>query len=181
MSRADRQRRLWLALASGGLLLPARRTPARDLGDVERERAEQRMQTCSAANVAGVGLRAEFFSAPGFQGAPIVTRVDGPLELLPADWPAGGVRSARWRGWVRPPLPGRYAFHTNLPQARLVVARQEFGAAAPAALDLAAGRFYPVVLELARLDGPPPALRLEWTAPHGLRYLVPRGLLYLPT
>lgn len=181
MCRAERRRCLQLALGSAGLFLGRRPAAARDMAEIERERAQQRMQTCSAANAPGAGLQAEFFAAPGFQGAVLARRVDGPLELLPADWPAGAVRSARWRGWVRPPLPGRYAFHASLPQARLVVARQEFRPGGTEQLEMAAGRYYPVLLEVARLDGPPPPLRLEWTAPHGLRYLVPRALLYLPT
>jgi hypothetical protein len=46
---------------------------------------------------------------------------------------------------------------------------------------MAAGRFYPIQIELARSAAVEQALRLEWTAPHGARYVVPKALLFAPT
>jgi hypothetical protein len=50
-------------------------------------------------------------------------------------------------------------------------------------VEMSAGRFYPVLIELKGLN-PAAAqqrVRLEWTAPHGARYLIPRALLHQPT
>jgi hypothetical protein len=52
---------------------------------------------------------------------------------------------------------------------------------ADAAIDMASGRYYPILLEARRLDALNGRLKLEWTTPYGARYVVPRGLLFVPS
>ena len=66
----------------------------------------------------------------------------------------------------------------------IVVAHQVFNGGDGSALnqiEMAAGRYYPLVLEVHGLNVTVDEVRLEWTAPHGMRYLLPRALMYLPT
>ncbi|OYY65287.1 MAG: hypothetical protein B7Y51_03320 [Burkholderiales bacterium 28-67-8] len=156
-----------------------------DMALKESERASNRMELCSAANPEGVGLQAEYFAAADCTGPAILSRVEGPVELDAATvWPQGSPGSARWRGWVKPPLPGKYVFHADHPGAKIVVARQVFQGGDDAIsnqIELEAGRYYPVLLEVHGLNISMTGVRLEWTAPHGMRFVVPRALLYLPT
>lgn len=199
MSRpaAGGSRRLFLALGSIGaaaLLVrrDGRRAPAHpDLEGSELRQAARRAELCSAANAAGVGLRGEYFTAERCAGAPLLVRLDGTIDFdTSLDWPAEyhdrPPRSVRWSGWVKPTLSGHYRFHAGAGDARIVVARQPLaGPDAPpggASLELAAGRFYPIRIDLEHIahDTAEQRIRLEWTAPHGARFLVPRALLYLP-
>ena len=187
-------RREWLiAGLSFASLWPVRRGEAADerpgsMAAAELERAARRGELCSAANATGVGLRGEYFAHAIGAGEPLLARTDGTIDFDPSfEWPAARAAqrpaSARWSGWVKPPISGRYRFHADQPFARVVVARQLMageGAAPDAAIELAAGRFYPIGVEMTALDGMAGRLRLEWTAPHGARYLVPRALLFLP-
>lgn len=141
---------------------------------------------CNPRNLGGVGLRGEYFAQAGAKGAVLLSRVDSTVEFdASIDWPAdrAGTRPrwARWQGWVKVPVTGRYRFHGG-PAATISVAGLPMAggaAAADASLDMTAGRFYPIVME-ADLRGAT-GVRLEWTAPHGLRYVIPRALLFLPT
>jgi hypothetical protein len=134
-------------------------------------------------------LRGEYFAKEPLASAPLLVRVDPTVDFdATLDWPANlaGRRptAARWTGWVKPPYGGNYRFHVEQRSARVVVARQvlvEDGAATDATIHLAAGRFYPIDVDAARLDVLVGRLTLEWTAPHGARYVVPRALLFLPT
>ena len=163
--------------------------PAGPLAEREFERAARRAELCSTSNAVGTGLRGEYFAGELGRGDPLLVRTDATIDFdRSLEWPVqGGLRqpaSARWTGWVKPPISGRYRFHADQPAARLVVARQVMvgeGAGADASIELASGRFYPVTLEMKRLGGMQDRLRLEWTAPHGARYLVPRALLFMPT
>jgi len=166
---------------------PIRRSA--DFATLELQRAAQRAGMCSSANAAGVGLQGEYFAAEGCQGKPILVRLDGGIDFdRSLDWPQEHANqrphSVRWTGWVKPPVTGRYRFHVNASDARVQVSRQALGGSnQPADIELAAGRFYPITVELGRI-APAPAserIRLEWTAPHGVRFLVPRALLYVPT
>ena len=153
----------------------------------ELQRASERAAMCSTREAFAAGLRAEYFERPGFEGAVRVARLEGPLDQA---WPAAEAgsavpRSARWLGWVKPAMAGRYVFHSAEPTAQITVAGQRFGAGADpaAAVDLATGRYYPI-----RIEWPDRAatstqadLRLSWTAPHGARYLVPRAALFPPS
>ena len=160
-----------------------------NLADAELRRADQRSQLCSGSNSAGVGLRGEYFANEEWRGPPVLVRTDGPVDFDSSlDWPGdrqlGRPLSARWAGWVRPPISGRYRFHADQGAARIVVAKQVLtGPDAPpdANVELAAGRYYPITLEVKRLAPAVGRLRLEWTAPHGARFVVPRALLYMPT
>lgn len=158
-----------------------------DLAAAELRWADQRGQICSGSNTSGVGLRGEYFANEQCQGPVLLARVDGPVDFdRSLDWPAERQRelprSVRWSGWVKPPLSGSYRFHANASGARITVAKQVVsgeGAGSDAKVELAAGRYHPITLEVPRLGDNP--LRLEWTAPHGSRFIVPRALLYLPT
>lgn len=154
----------------------------------EAERADQRAQLCSGANAVGVGLRGEYFASPGFGGERLLARTDATLDFDAAlDWPADQARrprSARWAGWVKAPLTGRYRFHAEPAGVVVEVAGQRLtGPQSPpeAGVELAAGRFYPVVVEWPRMARDDGALRLQWTAPHGARFTIPRNSLFLPT
>ncbi len=161
---------------------------ASGISGVEAERAEMRGQLCSSANAVGVGLRGEYFARPAFEGTALATRTDATLDLdLAADWPGDRgdrPRSARWSGWVKAPMSGRYRFHAEPDGVVVEVATQRWGgaAAAPdAVVELAGGRFYPIRVEWSRVDPSAGPLRLQWTAPHGARFTIPRNSLFLPT
>lgn len=147
---------------------------------------------CSSRNARGVGLRGEYFPQEGLAGAPLLIRTDAEVDFDAGfDWPAHPApapRSARWSGWIKAALSGPHRFHVDHAHARLVVGHTDFsvGTASPAdrrpVIDLAAGRFYPVDIQLDRATlAAGQRLRLEWTPPHGLRFLVARASLFLPT
>ena len=141
---------------------------------------------CSDRNAKGVGLQADYFADAGLQGARLLSRIDPTVEYdAQRDWPAAGPaarpRSARWEGWIKAPLSGRFRFHAE-PAATVRVSDQRMaglGAAPDAAIELTAGRFYPIVMTAELSDAV--GARLEWTAPHGVRYVIPRALLFLPS
>ncbi len=191
-------RRVLIAACLGaGLFLAARWTGgdtpspggADDLAAAELSRAAERANMCTAANATGVGLRGEYFAQESWQGAAMLVRVDASVDFgASLDWPAERAserpRSVRWSGWLKAPISGFYRFHADAPDQRVLVGRQLLagaGAAPEARLEMAAGRFYPVVVEVSRLVDSNARLRLEWTAPHGARFVVPRALLYLPS
>jgi hypothetical protein len=159
--------------------------------EAELAAAKRQSEVCSDRNAAGVGLRGEYFPAPGFKGKPLVTRVDAAVNFSKdLEWPSSlknaKPQSVRWSGWVRPAMTGLYSFHVSAPGARITISRQAIQsgtAVASQQIALAAGRYYPVVIEVPALDAPgfDGAIQFEWTAPHGMRFLVPRALLYLPT
>jgi hypothetical protein len=137
-------------------------------------------------NAVATGLRGEYFAQEDWRG-PLLARTDPAIDFdASLDWPAERQvqrpRSARWTGWVMPLFTGHYRFHADaVAGARVVVARQtllgEPGAADSALL--AAGRLYPIRVELPRLDGDVRRIRLEWTTPQGSRHVVPGELFYL--
>jgi hypothetical protein len=159
------------------------------LSQNELAQADQRAQMCTAANAVGVGLRGEYFRLPALAGEVLLRRVEPTIDFDAAlEWPAELAaqrpQSVRWSGWIKPPLSGLYRLHVTAPGAKLFVANREFlgTAAADARIDLAAGRFYPLRIEWDIPAQPPvDRVRLEWTAPHGARYVVPRPLLFQPT
>jgi hypothetical protein len=159
------------------------------MAEAEARRAARQNDLCSAANATGTGLRGEYFARTIGKGAPVLVRVDATIDFDSSfEWPKQGMvqrpGAARWTGWVKPPVSGRYRFHLDQPLARVQVSRQVLageGATPDSAIELEAGRFYPVVLEVERLEGISGRLRFEWTAPHGARYLVPRALLFTPS
>lgn len=162
---------------------------AASMAGAEFRESERRAALCTASNVAGTGLRGEYFADMGGVGRLLLVRVDSTVDFDRAmEWPASDhcahPRSAQWTGWVKAPLSGKFRFRTNQPRTTLVVARQSMlgsngGEGDP--IELIAGRFYPVTMradDLSQLSG---RLVLEWTAPFGARYVVPRALLYVPT
>lgn len=190
-------RRRVLALCMGvGLVAVARRdelapsvSAPSELANVELRRAAARAETCTAANAVGVGLRGEYFAEEDWRGASLLVRVDSSVDFdASLDWPSGQAlirpRSARWSGWVKAPISGLYRFHAEAPNLRVQIARQWLAgadAAADAKLEMAAGRFYPITVDASRFSASHARLRLEWTAPHGARFVVPRALLFLPS
>ncbi len=158
------------------------------LSDPELNRAAQRAELCSPSNAPGTGLRGEYFARDFAQGKVLLVRTDSTVDFDNGfEWPAqAGERpkSARWTGWVKPSIAGSYRFHANQEAASLVVARQPMlgqGASATASIALAAGRYYPMTLQIDHVAAMKGRLRLEWTAPHGARYLIPRALMFLPS
>lgn len=156
----------------------------------ELDRASERANVCSVRNAKAAGLTAEYFGAKGFAGAPLLTRQEGPID---GDWPVVGqdvktpVRSARWRGWIRPPFTGSFSFHADLPGAQITVAGKRLSAADDK-INLNAGRFHPIQVELPELPassasspGGQAPLKLSWTTPFGARYLLPKAVLFPPS
>lgn len=152
---------------------------------IEEILAAQREQVCSSRNKAGAGLRGQYFSVAGCAGDPRVTRLDGPVELEGTpDWPIGEIRSIRWQGWVRPPLPGRYFFHMDGQAADVTIGRVlvlERTSTQSVPIEFAAGRYYPVDVRVEARNPASLRARLSWTAPHGIKFLIPRASLYPPT
>lgn len=164
-------------------------SPPREV-DVDRRSIEemlsaQREQVCSSRNKVGTGLRGQYFAVIGCTGEPQVTRLDGPVELeAPPDWPIAETRSIRWQGWVRPPLPGKYLFHLDGQAAdvtigRVLVLDRKSSLSTP--IEFAAGRYYPVEVRVDARSAASARARLSWTAPHGIKFLIPRASLYPPT
>lgn len=152
------------------------------------EPSAQRSELCSGANVVGVGLKAEYFAESGWRGAPVLSRTETSVDFmgladLPEPLRATPPRAVRWSGWVKAPTNGVYRFHVQPGQARVTISRLDVqaGSAQTQGVDMVAGRFYPITVELDGLDEAVWPVRLEWTAPHGARYLIPRALLNLPT
>ncbi|WP_084360384.1 PA14 domain-containing protein [Hydrogenophaga palleronii] len=182
-----------LVLRRDDVLAPARPVPpVTDTADrmaAELLQAAQRADMCTSANPAGVGLRGEYFDKAFLKGSPRLVRTDGVVDFDQAvKWPSGTtqkpVSSVRWSGWVRAPISGGYRFHADAPGMRVLIARKLVaGGDAPAdeKVELAAGRFYPIEVTVDRLANSVARIRLEWTAPHGARYVVPKALLNLPT
>ena len=180
----------WMAVAARAQAPSPLTTPtgARDLASEELLRAEQKGQICSGANVTGTGLRGDYFELPAGQGKLLLSRLDATLDFDPSlDWPAGKnpkPRSVRWSGWIKPPITGAYQFHLDWPGARIAVGREEVlgGKAKPgASITLSAGRFYAVTVEVEQTSAIHHPARLEWTGPHGLRFPMPKALLFPPT
>lgn len=191
------RRRLLLAGAGAAACLFARPRDAeaaasaqapKGFAAAELKQAAERAELCSASNAIGTGLRGEYSSQDPMRGAPLLVRIDSTIDFdASLEWPAhlAGRRpqSVRWAGWVKAPMSGPYRFHVDQASARLEIARKVFageGAAAGTVLDMSAGRFYPVALEVKRLDRLSGRLQLEWTTPFGARYVVPRALLFIP-
>ncbi len=159
------------------------------VADAELRLAAQRGELCSTSNATGAGLRGEYFARDSARGELLLTRTDSTVDFDNGfEWPAplAGRRpgSARWTGWVKPSIAGRYRFHAEQAAATLVVAQQPMigeAAGASPSIELAAGRYYPVILEMNQIAAMKGRLRFEWTAPHGARYLIPRALLFLPS
>lgn len=154
----------------------------------ELKYAKQRADLCGAGNAVGGGLRGDYFSAPEFGGAVLLTRIDRSIDFdagldLSAEQ-AGRVQSVRWTGWIKPPVPGHFQFHADAPGLRVKVTQIWMagqGAQTGATTAMALGRFYPITIELATIDRSYKGRwRLEWTAPHGLRFVIPTALLFGP-
>jgi hypothetical protein len=152
--------------------------------------AARRNALCSANNAVGVGLRGEYFAEEDCRGLPVLVRTDPTIDFdATLEWPErlakARPRSVRWTGWVKAPLTGAYRFHLRPASGTVVVARAAVsgpGAERDAVANLNAGRFYPIALRIAQLPATPSErTSLEWTAPHGARYVVPRSLLHLPS
>lgn len=180
---------LWASTAAHVSRAATPITAADALAEAELKRAAQKGELCSAAIATGTGLRGEYFAVALDRGPPLMVRTDATVDLdRSLEWPILRVSqkpsAVRWSGWVKPPTPGRYRFHTGQASTRLWVSQQLMageGAPADASIELAAGRFYPVKLEADHLENLEGRVRLEWTAPHGARFVIPRALLFLPT
>lgn len=160
-----------------------------ELRTPDMQSAELRADMCTAANAVGVGLRGEYFAGEIGKGVPLLVRVDSPVHFdHTLNWPdnlAGKQpHSVRWSGWIKAPLTGGYHFHADAKGLSVSIAQQVVagpGASSSDPIELAVGRFYPILLELREVSADMGEVALEWTAPHGARYLVPRSLLFLPS
>jgi hypothetical protein len=167
----------------------AAKQPAMDPMTAELLRAAERADLCMTTNAVGVGLRGEYFAEADLRGTPVLVRVDELVDFdrtiqQPGEAGTQRVQSARWTGWIKAPISGQYRFHADAPGMRVMVSRNLVageGAPPDAKVDLAAGRFYPVEMAVSQITDSDARMRLEWTAPHGARYVVPRSLLQLPT
>jgi hypothetical protein len=145
-------------------------------------------QLCTSRNLPGVGLRGEYFAEPGVKGKVLLSRLDMQVDfdanlLWPDELQKTKPKSVRWTGWIRVPLGGLYSFHLSDGQAGEVQVANDVALTAAGQtkkIELVSGRFTPVTVTVPRLATDKP-IKLEWTAPHGLRFTVPRGLLYPPT
>ena len=155
-----------------------------DLGEAARLSA-----LCSNSNAIGVGLRGEYFAEENWLGRPDATRTDPTVEfdslheLLKASG-LKGIESVRWTGWIKAHVTGRFRFDGGSPDVRVLVsniALSDARTAAAADIQLSAGRYYPVRVELDRISTSRYPIRLQWTTPYGAHYVVPRQLLFLPT
>lgn len=171
------------AQAAGEATSPAMSNP-------EYGPAARRDALCSTSNAMGTGLRGEYFSRELVSGDLLLTRTDLTVDFdSDFEWRTTHINrrpeSVRWTGWIKPPFSGRYKFHVEQPSSRLVVAQQTMlgdgASTSGASIELAAGRFYPLKLELNRISAIKGKFRLEWTSPHGARYLIPRALMFLPS
>jgi hypothetical protein len=161
------------------------------LSEAEQQTAMRRNEICTSANPVGVGLLGEYFSGSLAESSLTTSRIDPVIDFdRTLDLPPGAkgiapVKSIRWRGWVKAPLSGPYMFHLSEDVGRIELSRAIVNpgdrAGGPVKVDLVAGRFYPIVIEVPLASQIKQALRLEWTAPHGARYLIPRALLHTPT
>lgn len=153
------------------------------------EPSGQRSEMCSGANVVGIGLRGEYFEREDLQGPILLTRVDASIDFVESlDWPetlkSQPPGSVRWTGWIKAPTNGSHHFHVTPPSAQVRISRVDVRAGAMPKgdpVDMVAGRFYPITVEVKRLSPGGVPLRLEWTAPHGARYVIPKAVLNLPT
>ena len=178
-----------LALANHGRASSPGSASLASSSQAELRQAERLAALCTAANAVGSGLWGEYFVAPAFAGKPGLTRIDEVIDFdTSLDWPSSArsapASSVRWSGWIKAPMSGRYRFHLTPASGKVTVARQILVGADTAegdSIDLAAGRYYPVHIEIERLPRSFERVRFEWTAPHGARYVVPRALLHPPT
>ena len=118
----------------------------------------------------------------------MLVRVDDVVDFdSTVQWPTDIAErpvSVRWSGWIKPPLSGGYRFHADAPNMQIVVARNVVagvGADPEASVEMAAGRFYPIEVSVSQITEQGTRIRLEWTAPYGARFLIPKALLHLPT
>ncbi|MDO8903532.1 hypothetical protein [Hydrogenophaga sp.] len=154
----------------------------------DMQTAELRADMCTSANAVGVGLRGEYFPGEIGKGTPLLVRIDSPVLFDDSlNWPDNlgkRPRSVRWSGWIKAPLTGTYRFHADAKGLSVSIAQRVVagaGVSPPVPVDMSVGRFYPILLELSEVGPDMGEIRLEWTAPHGARYLVPRSLLFLPS
>jgi hypothetical protein len=154
----------------------------------DQQSAELRANLCTGSNAVGTGLRGEYFAGALGEGEPLLVRLDTPMHFdATLNWPdnlaAQRPGSVRWTGWIKAPLGGGYRFHADARGMRVSIAQQLVAGpgASTEPVPMVVGRFYPIVVELPEVSPDMGEVRLEWTAPHGARYLVPRSLLFMPT
>ena len=195
----DRGRRLTLAasavllLVSSENLVPGKHhpSPARpNRGDRANLGEANRLSgLCSSSNAVGIGLRGEYFSKENWLGRPSATRIDTTIdfnssrELAEASG-VDRIGSVRWTGWIKAHVTGRFGFDGGSPRVQIIVSNILLsGPQATAASDLqiSAGRYYPVRVEVNRILTTQYPICLKWTTPYGAHYVVPRQLLFLPT
>ncbi|MEJ2076446.1 MAG: glycoside hydrolase family 3 C-terminal domain-containing protein [Acidobacteriota bacterium] len=124
------------------------------------------------------GLTASYYKGPRPEGQPVVTRVDPVVDFTwvkrtpVSNWPADEF-SARWEGFLVPPVSGTYRLGANgLNVYRLSLDGQNVvsyrgiheSSQQLKSVDLEAGRFYKVALEFSS-TGAAPQIQLVWSLP----------------
>ncbi len=148
----------------------------------------QNGEMCGASNPIGVGLQGEYFGTSHLKGKVLIVRMDNSIDFyISKNWPrkrSGEIlKSVRWMGWLKAPVSGLYQFHLDSPSSSLTLARELLigeRARSVSSKNLEAGKFYPIKIEVENIDEKNSHLRFEWTTPYGVRYVLPRSMLYLP-
>ena len=144
----------------------------------------------------GGGIRGQYYRNSDLSGAAVINRIDpqidfnwgatSPDALLPVD-----DFSVRWSGELEVPFSEVYTFYTNTDDGvRLWVADQliidlwtdrRAPTEARAAIELAGGQRYPIVMEYyqGNADGDAVA-QLSWESPSIARQIIPQGALWAP-
>lgn len=130
------------------------------------------------------GLTATYFANPQFEGEPVRVCIDPLIDFnwklsTPVSDEWGEPFSARWEGYLVPPVSGTYrlgvrgyAYHLELDGQMLVEHRSEHHPITQTReVELQAGRLYPIRLETQSIYADP-TLQLLWAVP-GIDYETP--------
>ncbi len=94
-------------------------------------------------------------------------------------WPRANngkkIKSARWQGWIRPPVSGTYKFKSQSTSVDLTIRKTIV-----IGPGLVAGRFYPADMSANANESGIGKVTLEWSTPYGATYVIPHTMLFLP-
>ncbi len=185
-----------MLLVGGGLVgvwhFQEQTSRLKQLQTAQQEIARLNGNVCTDTTAPLIGLRGEYFAGAQWAAPLMLTRIDrvldfsGDFGLTQANLSDTSVKmqspgSVRWKGWLKPFMSGIYRFHVTPASARVTLAKQVMTGpeANPPTLQLSAGRYYPILVEIPEvLVGQ--GFRLEWTLPHGTRGTIPQASLIQP-
>ncbi len=140
----------------------------------KQNQVSQRGELCTPFNPRGTGLWGEYYSEENFKGKLLISRMDAGIDFDSTNkWP---YKSVKWKGWLKPPMSGKYHFHLDTFGARITLSQKLL----IDEIELSAGNYYPLTVEIPSLKSRS-AIRLEWTTPYGVRYPIPKALLFPPS